>query len=296
VPIADAVSEPVSLFVNPTHPQVFAYELSLVNEIVSKYDVDGIAFDRMRYSSLATDFSPLSRHQFEKWLGKRLGRWPEDVYQIDPMPGRPILRGPYFKDWLAWRAHNIKSWLEEAASIVHLRRPSARIGVYVGSWYPNYFNVGVNWASDAHRPEYDWTASNYRETGCAGLLDYVASGCYYPLATREEARVQGTDQDATVQAAAEMSCRAVADASFVYAGIFLLDYKGRPDEFLKALRTALATSEGVMIFDLSYLEAYNWWNLLAQSFPGTRRAPHDVPELLPAIRRARQALALAAKQ
>ena len=51
-----------------------------------------------------------------------------------------------------------------------------------------------------------------------------------------------------------------------------------------------------MIFDLSYLEAYNWWNLLAQSFPGTRRAPHDVPELLPAIRRARQALALAAKQ
>jgi uncharacterized lipoprotein YddW (UPF0748 family) len=295
VPIADAVSEPVGLFVNPTNPQVFAYELSLVSEIVSNYDVDGIAFDRMRYSSLTTDFSPLSRRQFEKWLGKKMDRWPQDIYQIDPMPGRPIVRGPYFKDWLAWRAHSIKEWLEEASSLVHLRRPAARIGVYVGSWYANYFNVGVNWASDAHQPEYDWTTSNYNETGYAGLVDYVTTGCYYPLATREEARLQGTDQDATVQAAAELSCRAVADASFVYAGVYLLDYQGRPDEFAKALRAALDTSQGVMIFDLSYLEQYNWWNLLAQAFPEARRAPHDVPDLLPAIRRVRQALAGTAK-
>jgi hypothetical protein len=51
-----------------------------------------------------------------------------------------------------------------------------------------------------------------------------------------------------------------------------------------------------MLFDLSYLEDYHWWNLLAQAFPDSRRAPHDVPDLLPAIRRARQALTLASKQ
>ena len=67
-------------------------------------------------------------------------------------------------------------------------------------------------------------------------------------------------------------------------------------------RTALPQLSGEVFLtdsaddDLSYLEAYNWWNLLAQSFPEARRAPHDVPALLPAIRRARQALALAAKQ
>jgi hypothetical protein len=212
------------------------------------------------------------------------------------MPGRPMVRGPYFKEWLAWRAHHIKNWLQEAISLVHRRRPAAKIGVYVGSWYPDYFNVGVNWGSPHHRPDYEWTTSNYNETGCADLLDYVTTGCYYPLATRDEARVQGNDQDATVQAAAQMSCRAVADASFVYAGIFVAQYKDRPEEFLKALRAALDTSEGVMIFDLSYLEEYNWWNLLAQSFPTARRAPHDVPDLLPAIRRARRALVLASKR
>jgi hypothetical protein len=296
VPIADAIAEPVSLFTNPSNPDVRAYELSIVNEIASNYDIDGITFDRMRYSGLSTDFSPLSRRQFEAWLGKKMDRWPEDVYQIDPMPGRPITRGPYFKDWLAWRAHNIKEWLQEAASLVRLRRPIARIGVYVGSWYPNYFNVGVNWASDAHRPDYDWTTSNYNETGYASLCDYVTTGCYYPVATREEARQQGGDQDATVQAAAEISCRAVADASFVYAGLFLLDYKGKPDAFRKALRTALDTSQGVMLFDLSYLEEFDWWSVLTETFTEARRAPHDVPDLLPAIRRARQALTVAAKQ
>lgn len=296
LPIADAPSEPVSLFVNPNHPDVSAYELSLIDEIARNYDVDGIAFDRMRYSGLSTDFSPASRKQFERWLGKKMDRWPEDVYEIDPMPGRGIVRGAYFKDWLTWRAHTIKEWLKEAASLVHSRRPAARLGVYVGSWYPNYFSVGVNWASDAHRPQYDWTASNYNETGYAGLLDYITTGCYFPLATREEARVQGVLEDATVQAAAEMSSRAVADASFVYAGLYLLDYKDRPDQFRKALRTALDNSQGVMLFDLSYLEDYNWWSILAETFPDARRAPHDVPDLLPAVRRARQALALAARR
>jgi uncharacterized lipoprotein YddW (UPF0748 family) len=296
VPISDAVSEPVSLFVNPANPQVRGYELEIVQEIVSNYEVDGITFDRMRYSSLATDFSPISRRQFEQWLGKKMDRWPEDIYQIDPMPGRPIVRGPYFKDWLAWRAHVIKDWLLEATRLVHMRRPAARIGVYVGSSYPTYFNVGVNWGSDSLRPEYDWTTSNYHETGYAGLLDYITTGCYYPTVTRDEAKVQGADQDATVQAAAEMSCRAVSDDSFVYAGIYLLDYKGHPEQFRKALRMALETSQGVMLFDLSYLEEFNWWSILTEAFPDARRAPHDVPDLLPAIRRARQALALAAKQ
>jgi hypothetical protein len=212
------------------------------------------------------------------------------------MPGRGIVRGPYFKEWVTWRARNIKEWLQEATNLVRLRRPAARVGVYVGSWYPRYFNVGVNWGSDAHRPEYDWTTSNYNETGYASLLDYVTTGCYYGLATREEARVQGYPEDATVQAAAEMSCQAVADASFVYAGIYLLDYKDRPEAFRRALRTALESSQGVMIFDLSYLEEYNWWNVLTETFTEPRRAPHDVPDLLPAIRRARQALTTAAKR
>jgi uncharacterized lipoprotein YddW (UPF0748 family) len=296
VPIAEATAEPVSLFTNPANPEVRGYALSILNEIVSNYDVDGIALDRMRYSGLTTDFSPVSRRQFEAWLGKKLERWPEDVYQIDPMPGRPIVRGPYYKDWLAWRARVIKSWLQEAASLVRLRRPMARVGAYVGSWYPTYYSVGVNWASDWHRPEYEWTKSNYNETGYASLLDYLTTGCYYPTATRDEARSQGADQDATVQAAAEMSCRAVADASFVYAGLFLLDYKGKPDAFKKALQAALDNSQGVMLFDLSYLEEFNWWNVLSETFAEARRAPHDVPDLLPAIRRARQALSMATRQ
>ena len=40
----------------------------------------------------------------------------------------------------------IRDWLAEAAAIVRARRPEARVGAYVGSWYSSYYDVGVNWA------------------------------------------------------------------------------------------------------------------------------------------------------
>ena len=90
--------------------------------------------------------------------------------------------------------------------------------------------------------------------------------------------------------------KALSAGMFVYAGLFLLDYKDKPEAFRKAMRTALDNSQGVMLFDLSYLEDFNWWSILSETFTEARRAPHDVPDLLPAIRRARLALTLAAKR
>ena len=84
--------------------------------------------------------------------------------------------------------------------------------------------------------------------------------------------------------------RAVNDAAFVYAGIQLLDYHGKPEDFRKALKTALQHSQGVMLFDLVYLEEYNWWNILSEVFTAPRRAPHDVPGLQGALQQAKKAL------
>jgi uncharacterized lipoprotein YddW (UPF0748 family) len=296
MPIADAPSEAVAMFLNPCHPDVRAYELSLVNEIAANYDVDGITFDRMRYSSLSTDFSDLSRQQFESWLGKRLDRFPADVLQWDPSPLKPPIQGKYYREWLEWRAKNIKDWLREATAIVRYRRPNARCGVYVGSWYSSYFGVGVNWGAEDYMPSppYDWMTPRYGTTGYAGLLDYLTTGCYYKVATRDEARAQGVDENATVQAAAEQSVQAVNNSAFVYAGVYALDYKDHPDDFRKAVRAAQERSQGVMLFDLTYLEQFDWWGILNELFPEPRRAPHDVTDLLPALRQAHRALASAA--
>ena len=45
-----------------------------------------------------------------------------------------------------------------------------------------------------------------------------------------------------------------------------------------------------MLFDLVYIEEYNWWNILSEVFAAPRRAPHDVPGLQPAIQEAKKVL------
>ena len=295
-PILEAPSEPVGAFVNPADPEAQDYALRVVDEIAERYPVDGIVLDRMRFSSLRTDFSPLSRELFEKALGRKLERFPEDIFTYSARPGQPVTPGPVYREWLEWRARVIRDWLERARDTVRRRRPGASLAAYVGSWYPSYYGVGVNWAAEDYAAGYDWMTPNYSSTGYAGRLEWITTGCYYPVATREAARVAGTSEEATVQAAAETSVRAVNEAAFVYAGLYLLDYRGRPDELRKALRAALQHSQGVMLFDLVYLEEYNWWNILTEVFPSPRRAPHDVPGLMTAIQQTRKALAAGKKQ
>lgn len=289
-PILDAPSEAVGGFVNPANPESRKYALQVVAELAENYAVDGIVFDRMRYSSLRTDFSQLSRDQFEAWLGKKLDRFPQDIYSYDPVPGRPLVPGPYFKEWLEWRAKTINDWLDEARGVIQRSRPGLGIGVYVGSWYSTYYAVGVNWASDEYAAGYDWMTPKYSSTGYAQKLSWIATGCYYRTATREDARQLGVPEDYTVEAAAQASVRAVNDSSFVYAGLNVLDYAGKPEEFRKALEAAAANSQGVMLFDLVYIEEYNWWNILSDVFTAPRRAPHDVPGLQAAIQETKKAL------
>jgi uncharacterized lipoprotein YddW (UPF0748 family) len=290
LPILDAPSELVGGFVNPANPEARAYALSVIEEIANNYALDGIVFDRMRYPSYRSDFSPLSRDLFEKWLGKPVERFPADIYSYDPVPGRPLVQGPYYKQWLEWRARNIQSWLDEAKQAALRKRPGLSFGVYVGSWYPTYFGVGVNWGADDYAPGLEWMTERYPSTGYAGRLSWVSTGCYYPIITRDDARQLGVSEDDTVQAAAERSVRAVNDASFVYAGLNVLDYRGKPEEFRRALQTAVQSSQGVMLFDLVYIEEYNWWNILNEAFTAPRRAPHDVPGLQEAVQQAKKAL------
>jgi len=290
IPIVDAPSETVAAFLNPNNPAVRDYELRIVDEIAANYEIDGIVFDRMRYPSLQGDFSELTRQKFEEHLGQPLNRFPSDIYSFDPTPNRPIVWGPYFKQWLEFRAQTIRTWLEEANKIVRAKRPNAKIGVYVGSWYQSYYTVGVNWGSDDFAPGYEWMTPTYNATGYAGLLDWICTGCYYPIATRDQAKTAGYDDSYSVQAAAELSAKAVGDKAFVYAGIYAQDYKGSPEVFREALRAARDYTHGVMLFDLSQLDDYGWWNVLEEEFRDPKQAPHDVPDLLPGVRALRKAL------
>lgn len=64
-------------FLNPGHPQTKEYLMSLVREVVDRYDVDGVHFDYLRYPEYAPRFP--DTFEFRKYgNGRDLSQWRRD--------------------------------------------------------------------------------------------------------------------------------------------------------------------------------------------------------------------------
>ncbi|WP_321335393.1 family 10 glycosylhydrolase [uncultured Bacteroides sp.] len=64
-------------FLNPGNPQTKEYLMKLVNEIVSRYDVDGVHFDYLRYPENAPRFA--DSKEFRKYgHGRTIAQWRRD--------------------------------------------------------------------------------------------------------------------------------------------------------------------------------------------------------------------------
>ncbi|MBW3636081.1 MAG: family 10 glycosylhydrolase, partial [Armatimonadetes bacterium] len=282
--MADAPWEKVGLFVSPHNPEVRAYQISIAREIAGNYAVDGVVFDRMRFSGLGTDFSDLARAEFEKTLGKRVENWPADVLSYADDPFAPVIQGPLYKQWLEFRAATIQSFTREAAREVRAARRGVQVGVYVGSWYSDYYAVGVNWAANDFNAAYEWMTPEYFRTGYAQELDWISTGCYYPVSTRADALAQGFDPQATVESAAALSNAVVNDVAWVYGAVYLENYNDKPDDFARAIEVCKQATQGVMIFDAVHLDQRGWWPVLERALSQDALAPDQVPGLLAGVR------------
>ena len=283
----------VAGMVNPTHPEVQKYELAVMEEILRNYNIDGLTLDRVRYNGINADFSDLSRAQFEKYLRKKIAHWPEDIYTLNSDSTRTL--GKYYREWISWRAKNIYDFFKKVRHLIKRTNPKVKLGTYAGSWYPSYFEVGANWANPVYIPNQNWAKEwylpRYRKTGYARLLDYFCPGCYFKEITKEEllakqgksalggrteaAMSQGWEPWNCVEGACELVEKVVDDANYVYGTIYVLDYKGNPDLFKRAVQMCQQKTNGIGIFDLVYIEEYNWWNILAECLPKPTQAPHE---------------------
>lgn len=171
-----------TLFFNPAHPDVQAYLLQLIKDLASYEDLDGIILDRCRYVGLEADFSEESKSQFMKYMNILAIDWPDDVLPVGATYStQPASKPKYYKKWLEWRAKVIHDFVEKAHDIAHAQNPDIKFGVYVGGWYSQYYDVGVNWAS----PNYntgayfsEWASSDYKKYGFADHCDHMLIGAY----------------------------------------------------------------------------------------------------------------------
>jgi len=278
----------IPLMMNPHHPQVQERVLAFVKEVASRYRPDGLLFDdRYRFHGLDADFSEFTRAKFEKKVGRPLV-WPDDVYQVTFAGDSKGLRpGPYFDDWLAWRAEELGSFSLKVRETLRQASPTTKFGIYAGSWYGDYAKYGSNYASDALSAGFPFLTRKYRQAGFAKNLDVLITGCYYRVPTMYRALEQAQPIGRTVEAAGVVSSRVARDQCWVYAGIQLADFKGDEDLVARSLQAAAATTQGVMVFDLSHgIEAY--WPLFKRAFKHPAAAPHSVNGLIQDVRARRE--------
>ncbi len=169
-------------FFNPGHPEVVKYLCDLLTDLC-KYDIDGIVLDRGRYNDLYSDFSPLSREQFEAYIGGKVPNWPTDILPEGTtnatFPNGAKLTD-YTKLWLEYRAKVIYEFMEKARAAVKAVKPDILFGAYVGGWYNSYYNTGVNWASKSYNASlrHTWASTNFKNWGYAELMDQILIGAY----------------------------------------------------------------------------------------------------------------------
>ncbi len=278
--------------VNPSNPDIQKYELSIIEEVIKNYAVDGVILDGVRYDSLYTDFSDISKKEFIKYLlanGKKtdaLRNWPGAIMEWGPKPA-DIKKGSLYDDWLLFRAKTIYDFMVKARKLVKDTNPKLAFGDYAGAWYPSYYEVGVNWGSQKYSPPKDWAPKGWGKYGYAELLDFFCAGCYFNDVTKEEALARKKPQSSepkeagmrndtswhnSVEGASEIAKEAVKGACPVYGTLYGADYINQPRQFLKALEMVKTKTDGTAIFDLCHLEGYEYWNLTRLS---NRNPPLD---------------------
>lgn len=279
-------SKGVFVFVNPVLAQVQQYELDVLKELAANYDVDGVVIDRCRFDGMRADFSKFSREAFEKWLGRPVARWPQDIYELKLKPEATVeqaeaagpkagelydrVDGPLYKQWLEWRASVLGAFVRKAAETVHKAKPSADFGSVVGCWYPEYADEGANWASIRFDPSarYPWATPTYAQTGYADALSFLVPNCYGSTVWLKDAPPNDNQPWWTVQGGAQMAKTVVMGACPIYAGVYVEEFRDRPDAFRQAIRACLQETQGIKVFDLSQIDDFGWWDILKAELKG----------------------------
>lgn len=285
--LADSDTEGVALFVNPLHPEVRQRVMGVVREICENYPIDGFVLDRMRWANVYVDFSDMTRAAFESRYG-RVNNWPQDILLIPDLPREPFTRGSRFGQWAQFRAEIIRDYVTEIRRTINSVRPMP-LSAYVGSWFPIYYELGVNWGSDALERPYGFVDPTYRFSSYLDNMDFLMPGCYYNVPFMNEAAFNDTDEVRTVEGMTRRCMDWTAGSTFVYSGIYAQDYRNDPSGFERAIRAARLNSHGVMIFDSSHIVEWDWWGTIRNGLGASTAdkavsAPHEYPSLLNSLR------------
>lgn len=245
---------------NPLQPKAQEYELSLINEVASKYDIDGFVLDYCRYYDICADFSDYSLNRFKEWASLSAVQISDIVQSWKTSNGAvvPNVTGPLYNKWLEFRSKTIYDFVAKARDVVKKIDTALAFCSYAGAWYDSYYYVGVNWASKSFDPAangYAWASSTYKNTGYAELLDMFMTGNY-------TAALTGAGWW-TVQGQINGAKKVLNNANIHYGSVDIGNTAWQDLQNMKdAIKMIRNQTGGIMLFDLVHIDdpAYNQFN------------------------------------
>jgi uncharacterized lipoprotein YddW (UPF0748 family) len=164
----DQAGSPIPLgqtkpFYDPANPDVRAYLLGLVDEIITQYDVDGLQLDYIRYpfqdpsEGRSYGYGLAARRQFRRQTGVD----PVDLSpQYDPwMPRaeRERMRS-LWEAWEAFRIEQVTSFVKETSELVRQRRPDITLSaaVFAMPEHERLQKIQQDWNTWAEEGLVDW--------------------------------------------------------------------------------------------------------------------------------------------
>jgi uncharacterized lipoprotein YddW (UPF0748 family) len=138
--------------------------VACVREIAKRYPVDGVQFDYIRFSEQPSCFCANCRRAFERWQGKPVKHWPDDV-----------LAGPSTQRFIEWKQYIINQWVRDLSDAARSARPGMIVSAAV--------------FQDLNRAREE-KAQDWKLWLDRGWLDYVCTMTYTTDPREFEARVR----------------------------------------------------------------------------------------------------------
>lgn len=238
-----------SAFLNPVLPEVQAFCLNFIKELVTNYDFDSFALDYCRYPGEESDFSATSRKYFEEYIGQTLTKFPEDVFTWNEDGTKNP--GTFYKQWWEFRSMVIHNFVKKVRDEVKKIKPKVKLEYWAASWINAIYVNGQNWTSNTSdfSNGYSWATPNYKTTGFADLLDTFLCGTYLD-------KIYGMNDPESIEYGIARAKRIIGNSCAVYGTLFALNHKTNIED---AVYVCLSQSQGLMVFDIVQVIEFNEW-------------------------------------
>ncbi|MCK5802021.1 MAG: family 10 glycosylhydrolase [Lentisphaeria bacterium] len=154
----------------PSHPKNRKMEAAIVTEIATRYPVKGIHLDFIRYRGANTCYCPTCRTAFERTLGKRVARWPQDLGKSGELRSK----------WLDFRRQRITSLVVLLGNAARTARPGVQVSAAVyGNWASARDSVGQDWVH--------WARLGLLDFVCP--MDYASTAAGFSTSVARQARL-----------------------------------------------------------------------------------------------------------